>query len=64
MIGTHLTASKDTLLMLSNFAEIDFAALPSIEDGAARAHRVPKVVASAESLRGYANDAWSIPLDR
>ena len=39
--------------MLSNFAEIDFAALPSIIGGAARAHRVPKVVANAESLRGY-----------
>ena len=39
--------------MLSNFAEIDFACLPSIMDGTVRAHRVPKVLATAESLRGY-----------
>lgn len=39
--------------MFSNFAEIDLAALPSIEGGAARAHRAPLVVADADSLRGY-----------
>ena len=39
--------------MLSNFAEIDLAAPPSIDTGAVRVHRVPLVVASAETLRGY-----------
>jgi len=39
--------------MLSNFAEIDFANLPSITDGAARAHRVPKLEATAQTLAGY-----------
>jgi ureidoglycolate lyase/seryl-tRNA synthetase len=38
---------------VSNFAEIDLAAPPSIESGAVRAHRVPLVVADAETLRGY-----------
>ena len=39
--------------MLSNFAEIDLAAPPSIASGAVRAHRVPLVVATAETLRGF-----------
>ena len=39
--------------MLSNFAEIDFSALPSIATGAARAHRVRRVIATPETLRGY-----------
>jgi ureidoglycolate lyase/seryl-tRNA synthetase len=39
--------------MFSNFAELDLAALPSLAGGAARAHRVPLVAATAASLRGY-----------
>jgi ureidoglycolate lyase/seryl-tRNA synthetase len=39
--------------MLSNFAEIDLGAPPSIASGTVRAHRVPLVVADAETLRGY-----------
>lgn len=39
--------------MLSNFAEIDFANLPSIADGSMRAHRVRKVIANAQTLAGY-----------
>ncbi len=38
--------------MLSNFADIDLAAPPSI-DGAVHVHKVPLVVADAETLRGY-----------
>jgi ureidoglycolate lyase len=41
--------------MFSNFAELDLAALPSIAAGAARAHRVKLVAATAASLRGYAS---------
>jgi ureidoglycolate lyase/seryl-tRNA synthetase len=39
--------------MLSNFAGIDLGNPPSIASGAVRAHKVPLVVANAESLRGY-----------
>lgn len=39
--------------MFSNFAELDLAALPSIASGAARAHRVRRIAADAETLRGY-----------
>ena len=39
--------------MLSNFAEIDLSAPPSIASGVARVHKVPCVIATAESLRGY-----------
>jgi ureidoglycolate lyase/seryl-tRNA synthetase len=39
--------------MLTNFAEIDFTAPPSIANGAARVHKTPLVVANAETLRGY-----------
>ena len=39
--------------MLSNFAEIDLAAPPSIATGAVRVHKVRLVVADADSLRGY-----------
>ncbi len=38
---------------LSNFAEIDLAAPPSIVTGAVRVHRVPLVIADTETLRGY-----------
>jgi len=41
--------------MFSNFAELDLTALPSLASGAARAHRVPLVVATAATLRGYAS---------
>ena len=40
--------------MFSNFAELDLTALPSLASGAARAHRVPLVAATAVALRGYA----------
>jgi len=40
--------------MFSNFAGLDLAALPSIARGEARSHVVPRVVATAETLRGYA----------
>jgi ureidoglycolate lyase len=39
--------------MLSNFAEIDLSAPPSIARGAVTVHKVPLVVATAENLRGY-----------
>lgn len=39
--------------MLSNFAEIDFAALPSIGAGDVRVHRAPLVKATAETLLGF-----------
>jgi hypothetical protein len=39
--------------MLANFAEIDFSNLPSITDGTAGVHRVPKVLATAQTLAGY-----------
>jgi len=39
--------------MFSNFAELDLDALPSLARGEVRAHAVPRVVASAETLRGY-----------
>jgi ureidoglycolate lyase len=39
--------------MFSNFAELDLAALPSLASGAARAHSVPLVMATAATLRGY-----------
>jgi len=41
--------------MFSNFAELDLTALPSLASGAARAHRVPLVVATVATLRGYAS---------
>src|SRR5258708_1396815 len=40
--------------MFSNFAGLDLAALPSIARGEARSHVVPRIVATAETLRGYA----------
>jgi ureidoglycolate lyase len=39
--------------MFSNFAELDLAALPSLASGAARAHSVPLVMATAATLHGY-----------
>jgi ureidoglycolate lyase/seryl-tRNA synthetase len=39
--------------MLSHFSAFDHAGLPSLEKGEVRAHRVPCVAASAETLRGY-----------
>jgi ureidoglycolate lyase/seryl-tRNA synthetase len=39
--------------MLSNFAEIDLEAPPSIASGAVRVHRAPLVLADADTLRGY-----------
>jgi len=39
--------------MFSNFAALDLAAMPSLARGEARAHRVPLVTASDESLSGY-----------
>jgi ureidoglycolate lyase len=39
--------------MLSNFADIDLSAPPSIASGAVRAHKAPLVLAGAETLRGY-----------
>jgi len=39
--------------MLSNFAEIDLDALPSIASGAVRTHRAPLLAATSETLRGY-----------
>ena len=39
--------------MLSNFAELDLTALPSLAAGEARALRVPLVAATPETLRGY-----------
>ncbi len=39
--------------LLSNFAEIDLAAPPSLATGAVRAHRVPLVIANAEALQGF-----------
>lgn len=39
--------------MLSNFADIDLTAPPSLATGAVRVHRVPAVVADAETLAGY-----------
>jgi ureidoglycolate lyase len=38
---------------LSNFAATDLAAMPSFAAGAVRIHRVPRVVATDERLRGY-----------
>ena len=38
---------------LSNFADQDLTALPSLARGEARAHRVPLVAASQDSLTGY-----------
>jgi len=38
---------------LSNFADQDLAALPSIARGEARVHRVPPVAAGKDSLRGF-----------
>ncbi len=38
---------------VSNFAEIDLAAMPSLARGEVRAHRVPLVLAEEETLRGY-----------
>jgi ureidoglycolate lyase len=39
--------------MLSNFASVDLFAMPSLANGEARAHRVPCVLATDETLRGY-----------
>ena len=39
--------------MISNFADIDLEDPPSIASGGVRVHRAPRVVANAESLRGY-----------
>jgi ureidoglycolate lyase/seryl-tRNA synthetase len=39
--------------MLTNFAKLDLAAMPSLARGEVRAHRVPLVVATDETLRGY-----------
>jgi ureidoglycolate lyase len=38
---------------LSNFAALNLAAMPSLTSGAARAQRVPQLIATQESLRGY-----------
>ena len=39
--------------MISNFAGIDLAAPPSLATGAVRVHRVPLLIADAETLVGY-----------
>jgi ureidoglycolate lyase len=39
--------------MFSNFAAVDLNALPSLARGEARAQRVPGVMATPDSLRGY-----------
>jgi len=39
--------------MLSNFADIDFSALPSIAADEAKVHRAPLVRATAEALMGF-----------
>ena len=39
--------------MLSNFAAIDLAAMPSLARGEARALRVPRITATHDTLRGY-----------
>ena len=39
--------------MLSNFAQLDLASLPSLERGAVRAHPVPGIAATDRALRGY-----------
>jgi len=44
---------------LSNFAAVDLTAMPSITRGEARAHRVPLIAASNESLRGYGHTVSS-----
>jgi len=38
---------------LSNFAAVDLAAMPSIARGEARAHRVPWIIATPETLAGF-----------
>jgi len=39
--------------MFSNFTGLDLKAMPSITRGEAAVHRVPRVIATLESLRGY-----------
>ena len=39
--------------MLTNFAAVDLSAMPSLERGEVRAHRVPLLVATPATLAGY-----------
>jgi ureidoglycolate lyase len=39
--------------MLSNFADLDLTAMPSLARGEVRAQRVPQIAATNETLRGY-----------
>ncbi len=50
---THPRKIEKDKAMLSNFAGIDLAAPPSIKDEGIGVHRVPLVVATAQSLQGY-----------
>ena len=45
--------TEGELLIFSNFAGLDLQAMPSLTGGRATAHRVPLVLATPESLRGY-----------
>jgi hypothetical protein len=40
-------------VILSNFAAVNLAAMPSLERGEVRAHRVPLITATADNFRAY-----------
>jgi ureidoglycolate lyase/seryl-tRNA synthetase len=46
-------APRGRIAILSNFSALDLSALPSLERGEVRAHRVPQLRATHESLKGY-----------
>src|SRR5882672_7828364 len=50
--------------MLSNFAAVDLFAMPSLTNGEARAHRVPCVMATDQTLRGYGRIVRDFATDR
>jgi ureidoglycolate lyase len=50
--------------MLSNFAAVDLFAMPSLTNGEARAHRVPCVLATDQTLRGYGRIVRDFAADR
>jgi hypothetical protein len=51
-------------LILSNFASVDLSAMPSLDRGEARAHRVPLITAAADNFRAYGRLASDFARDR
>jgi ureidoglycolate lyase len=56
--------SEGSQAILSNFAAVDLSAMPSLTRSEARAHRVPLIEATNETLRGYGHIVPDFALGR